>query len=418
MTGEVSKRQMLFRLAAIVAIAGTEIARTLPAALFAGSRSAARRRLYAGLVRAVQALGPTFVKFGQTTATRPDAVSPELCAELERLYDAVAPMTRAEVERALASARAARPALAAAAVDLDPVGTGSVACVYRATLPGGEEIALKLKRPDVDRRMACDLALIAAMARAGQRLPKLRGMPIADLFEYISAAIVGQLDFEREARHSELIRRVLAPIPDVVVPRLHPELSGPDCLVFEYLPGLDADTPDALPEPARERLGSIVMTAVHKLFFEDGLVHCDLHPGNLYVTRDQQVVILDAGYCVRLPDRVRRLIGEFFARLAIGDGRRCGEIVLESAVNADASTDAEGFVAEFASLVARAAGPGNMFDMPSFGDAMYELQQRFGIYAASDFAFPLMSLMVVEGTLHRVWPGVDFQAVGGARVSA
>jgi len=271
----------------------------------------------------VLALGPTFVKFGQTTATRPDAVSPELCAELERLYDAVAPMTRAEVERALASARAARPALAAAAVDLDPVGTGSVACVYRATLPGGEEIALKLKRPDVDRRMACDLALIAAMARAGQRLPKLRGMPIADLFEYISAAIVGQLDFEREARHSELIRRVLAPIPDVVVPRLHPELSGPDCLVFEYLPGLDADTPDALPEPARERLGSIVMTAVHKLFFEDGLVHCDLHPGNLYVTRDQQVVILDAGYCVRLPDRVRRLIGEFFARLALrGDRAR------------------------------------------------------------------------------------------------
>jgi ubiquinone biosynthesis protein len=98
--------------------------------------------------------------------------------------------------------------------------------------------------------------------------------------------------------------------------------------------------------------------------------------------------------------------------MAMGDGRRCGEIVLESAINVNTSTDTAGFVSEVAELVARAAGPRNDYDSSAFGDAMYNLQQRYGIYAASEFAFPLMSLLVVEGTVRRLWPEVDFQAVG------
>jgi ubiquinone biosynthesis protein len=100
------------------------------------------------------------------------------------------------------------------------------------------------------------------------------------------------------------------------------------------------------------------------------------------------------------------------SRLADGDGRRCGEIVLESAVNANATTNADGFVAEFAALVERVSG-GDGFDMPIFGNAVYELQQRYGIYAAADFAFPLMSLAVVEGTVNRLAPDLDFRMVGG-----
>jgi ubiquinone biosynthesis protein len=260
--------------------------------------------------------------------------------------------------------------------------------------------------------MQCDLALLEAFARAGQRLPKLRGMPMADLFGYMAKAVLGQLDFDREAVHIARIRKVLATMPEVLVPEVHPRLSGPTCLTFDYLGDLDADTARKLPAAVRVRLGTVALAAVHRLFFEHGLVHCDLHPGNLYVTADGRAVILDAGYCVQSPDRVRELIAEFFARLVAGDGRRCGEIVLESAVNVDAATDAAGFVADVERLVVGSAGPEHRFDMPSFGDAIYELQQRYGIYAASDFAFPLMSLAVAEGTVRRLAPEIDFQLVG------
>jgi ubiquinone biosynthesis protein len=409
--------RMLMRLTVIVAIAGTEAVRTLPAAVMLRvlrGRTPARRCLYRGIVRALQTLGPTFVKFGQMSAARADAMPAELCQEMSRLHDAVTPMSRRQVERALRMARDSRRLLRAATVHPEPVGSGSIACVYSAVLPDGAQVALKLKRPNIDRRMQCDLALLEAMARAGQRLPKMRGMPIADLVGYVSKALLGQLDFDREVQHIARIRDSLASLPNVRVPAPYTELSSANCLVFEYVPGLDANTPSTLPGAVRARLGALVLAAVGKLFFEDGLVHCDLHPGNLYVTNDQQVVILDAGYCVQLPDRVRRLIGEFFMRMAMGDGRRCGEIVLESAVNIDTSTDREGFVSDVAELVARAAGPENDYDSSVFGDAIYNLQQRYGIYAASDFAFPLMSLLVVEGTVRRLWPEVDFQAVGGA----
>jgi len=409
----VSPPRMALRLGAIATIAGVEAARTLPAALAiraARGRAASRAHAYRGLVRGLQALGPTFVKGGQVFAPRADALPAELCAQLSRLHDAVAPMSRRQARRALRLARAARPALADVDVDLEPVGSGSIACVYRGELPDGDEVALKLKRPGIDRRMQADLALIVAMARAGQRLPKLRGMPMADLFEYLAKAVLGQLDFDREARHAAEIRASLAGRPDVLVPAVRPGLSAPNCLAFDYLPSLDATAYERVPAAARRRLAIVTLDAVHKLFFEDGLVHCDLHPGNLYVTRDHRVVILDAGYTVRLPDGVRRLIGEFFERLADGDGRRCGEIVLESAVNADATTDVAGFVADFDALVQRV---NDGFDMPVFGDAVYELQRRYGIYAASDFAFPLMSLAVVEGTVNRLAPDLDFRMVGG-----
>ncbi|HEV7808691.1 MAG TPA: AarF/UbiB family protein [Solirubrobacteraceae bacterium] len=413
--------RLALRLMAIVAITVAHMARTVPAALatrIVRGRAPAGRRLYRGLVRCLQSLGPTFVKFGQISSTRVDALPTDLRLEMERLHDAVRPMSPRAAEQALRTARGIRPQLDDISVDLTPIGSGSIACVYRGTLPGGGAVALKLKRPGIDGRMRSDLGLLQAMVRAAQRLPKLRGMPMADLVGYVSAAILGQLDFEREARHIALIGAALEDLPAVRVPALRAPLCTPDCLVFEYLPDLRIDTPATLPSPVRAELAGVALAAVHKLFFERGLVHCDLHPGNLYLTPRREVVILDAGYCVALPDRVRSLIGEFFSRMASGDGRRCGEIVLESAVYAGPAVDGESFVSDVAELVARTAGPGNDFDMSTFGDAIYDLQQRHGIYAASDFAFPLMSLLVVEGTVRRLWPAADFQAVGLAGAPA
>jgi ubiquinone biosynthesis protein len=278
---------MVVRLGAIAAIAGSEAARTLPAALairICRGRTASQEHAYRGLVRGLQALGPTFVKGGQIFAPRADALPAVLCAELSRLHDAVAPMSRARTERALRAARAAQPALEQVDIDLEPVGSGSIACVYRGELRDGEAVALKLKRPGIDRRMQADLALVVAMARAGQHLPKLRGMPIADLLEYLSRAVLGQLDFEREARHMTQIRERLRSNPDVFVPAVRPELSAPNCLAFDYVPGLDAKMFERISNIARSWLAMVTLEAVHTLFFEDGLVHCDLHPGSQTAT--------------------------------------------------------------------------------------------------------------------------------------
>lgn len=125
-------------------------------------------------------------------------------------------------------------------------------------------------------------------------------------------------------------------------------------------------------------------------------------------------MILDAGYSVQLPDRVRNLIGGFFSALASGDGRRCGEIMLASMADVGPDCDTDAFVDDIAELVARSAGPGNAFAMAPFGNGVFEVQSAHRLYAASDFAFPIMSLMILESTVRGLWPEADFQQVGAA----
>jgi ubiquinone biosynthesis protein len=247
--------------------------------------------------------------------------------------------------------------------------------------------------------------------RLFERMPKLRGMPMADLVGYISRAILGQLDFAREIRNITRLRWCLAEVGQIRVPAVYPQLSTPNCIIFEYLPQLDAGTPTLLPREVRKALADRVLQAAHQMMFVDGFVHCDLHPGNVYLTQDQRVVILDAGYCVQLPDRVRDLLSEFFACLVDGDGRRCGEIVLTSAVD-PSRADAESFIAGMTEIVDQYTGQDKEFDMKEFGDAVFKLQQSHGIYAASDFAFPLMSLNTLDGTVRQFSQEVDFQQVG------
>jgi ubiquinone biosynthesis protein len=403
--------RMLGRLAVIfVILLGALLA--APVAMLAGLVTGGPRRARAygfrTLVSTLQVLGPTFVKFGQTSSTRRDTMPAALADAMGTLHDAVHPMPRRHRAKAL------REAVIPELVDVsaDPVASGSIACVYEGHLADGRRVAVKLKRLGIDRRMRADLALMQSAMRLFERMPAMRGMPMADLVGYVGRAILGQLDFARERENIARLRTCLSPVGQIRVPAVYPELCRPNCLIFEYLPQLDTGTPVTLPVDVREALAKRVLQAAHRMTFVDGFVHCDLHPGNVYLTRDQRVVILDAGYCVQLPDRVRDLIGEFFACLAEGDGRRCGEIVLASAVD-PSRADAEAFIEGMTGVVERHAGPGADFDMKVFGDEVFKLQQAHRIYAASDFAFPLMSLNVLDGTVRR-FAEVDFQQVGVA----
>ncbi|MFC3448577.1 ABC1 kinase family protein [Amycolatopsis speibonae] len=408
-----SRLRIAARLAEILAVAAWHLARALPVVLFArvvSGPAAARRGLWRCVVGAIQDLGPAFVKFGQIAGTRVDLLPPEALCEFRVLHDAVRPPSKRAARGMLQSRQGIR------VIDPVPLGSGSIACVHRGELEDGTPVALKVKRPGIDRRMWLDLRLIRVLARVSARLPSVRGMPMADLVDYVTEAIAGQLDFAREAENIHELRAHLAGLPEVRVPEVHRERSSEDCLVLEYLPGLDARTPDSLPPETRAELGAAVLAAAHRMMFVAGFVHCDLHPGNVYLTTGR-VVILDAGYCVRLPDRVRDLIGEFFARLAAGEGRRCGEIILESAAGCLTDVDEKGFVESVAESVGRRAGPGNTFDMAAFGEEIFGLQRQFGLYATADFVFPLMALLVLAGTVRGFTGDVDFQSVGLRRGS-
>jgi len=377
-----------------------------------GNRTAGSRHLYRRIRVLLTRLGPTFVKAGQVLGTRRDVLPAVLCDELCLLADSVAPLDAVSTRSGLHQAYGTDLEGVFGHIDSRPIASGSVACVYKGTLPSGGEVAIKLRRPDIEHVMRRDLALIRRGAAVVARLPAFRGMPVTDVVAAMCGAVLNQLDFAREAASLRRLRDNLSTVPRIWVPRVHAEASRPRCIVMEFIPDLDIGSAAKCPPAMRRQFAVSALTAIYHMLFVDGFVHCDLHPGNLYFTRVGEVVVLDAGFSVQLSERLRRLFAEFFLNMAVGRGRRCAEIVIESSVGAHESADREGFITLMAELVERSHGlPAKDFSLLAFAGEMFDLQRKHGIHAAPELIFPLLSLLVIEGTIRDLDPGIDFQEV-------
>jgi ubiquinone biosynthesis protein len=372
---------------------------------------AGRRHLRRSAAPLLIRLGPTFVKAGQVLGTRRDVLSPQLCDELSVLTDDLPAMSPADTRTALREAYGDTLDEVFDQVCLTPVASGSVACVHRARLRGsGREVAVKLRRPGVRETMALDLEIMRRGAALVARLPVFDRVPVRQIVDHLADAMAGQLDFEREATALARLRANLATVPRVWVPQVHLEACRPSCIVMEFIPGLSTDTAAQCPPMLRRRFGNSGLTAVYQMLFVDGFVHCDLHPGNLYFTRAGQVVVLDAGFSVQLEDRLRRLFAEFFMDMALGRGERAARVVVQSAAGIAPDADVEGFVERMAELVERSHGQSaKEFSLVGFATEMFDLQRRSGVHAAPEIVFPLLALLVIEGTIRALDPDVDFQ---------
>jgi ubiquinone biosynthesis protein len=405
---------VLGRAAATTALA----AGTLPA-LAAGTlvvrsvagRDAAQRYAARRVVRLLQRLGPAFVKAGQLVGTRRDLLPPAVVGELATLQEAVRPMPAARARRALRREYGAELDVLFRDLRYEPVASGSIACVYRATLADGRPVALKLRRPGIDRRMAADLALIRALTRVVARLPQLRGVPVVAMVDRVSEAVQGQVDLDSEREHLAMLGRTLSRLQAALVPGVHHQVSRTGCLVMDYVADLRLDAVADSGRLVRTRLAHATLDVVFEMLFVNGFVHCDLHPGNLYHRADGRIVVLDAGFCVWLDEDTRWDFSQFFFNFGRGNGRRCAEIVIGSAAGRHPDADTERFTAGVIDLVRRTSRvPAKDFSLIAFTAELFDLQRSCGLYASPDFVFPLVSIMAIEGTLRDLEPGLDFQA--------
>lgn len=361
------------------------------------------------LVDVVTTLGPAFVKGAQLLSTRADVLPPGACAALSRLHD--------QVPTAPAPEAADLPAPGRLTLIPGPrgvpeaVAAGSIACVYRAVTDTGAVVAVKIRRPGITEQLAVDLRLMRLGARLAARLPPFRGMPVADIVDQLTDAIQQQVDFEREARHLAAFADNLAGMPGLSVPAVHRELSTASVLVMDFVEDLRRREPAELTAEARREAVLATLRGVYHMLFLDGLVHCDLHPGNLYFRPDGAVVLVDAGFTVRLDQMVREKFAAFFLHLSLGDGPGCAQIVMSTAARGR-DCDEEGFRAELGALVAaNSAVAVGAFDLVEFATGLFTIQRKHGLYADPQFVFPLLSLLVLEGTVRAFAPQVDFQQV-------
>jgi ubiquinone biosynthesis protein len=249
------------------------------------------------LRRTLDDLGPTFVKFGQILSTRSDILPEGVLSELQKLQDTVRPMPAGAAQAIIERELGAPVDEVFERFDPDPLGSASIGQVHRAVLRSGEVVAVKVQRPEAPGRVESDLELMREFAllldrRFGRRI----FVDVRGLVAEFETVIRRELDYYAEAANARRFAANFAGTP-VVIPRIHLEYSTPRVLTLQYIEGTRfRDIRPLLLAPSeRRRVASMGADAIFKMAFEDGFFHGDPHPGNLILTPQGDLALLDFG---------------------------------------------------------------------------------------------------------------------------
>ena len=258
--------------------------------------------------QALEEAGPTFVKFGQILSTRPDLLPPSFITELSKLVDSVSPEPWDKVRALLVHELGQDLETVFASIDPQPIASASLSQVHAAVLPDGQEVVIKVQRPNITTIIDTDLEILSALAARAQA-SSLGGVSdfigIADDFSF---TLRNELDYQREGRNADRLRESFADATDLLyIPKVYWELSTRQVLVMERIRGIKIGDVAGLDAAGYDRhkvaLASASVTV--KQVFEDGFFHADPHSGNYLIMPGEVIGLVDFGKVGYLRDRDR-----------------------------------------------------------------------------------------------------------------
>ncbi|HWS77323.1 MAG TPA: AarF/UbiB family protein [Thermomonas sp.] len=305
----------------------------------------------------LEALGPTFVKIGQALSTRPDMVPPAYLAALERMQDDVAPVPFEDIRVVLEEELGVKLGKLFDSFEETPLGGASLAQVHRARLRDGRAVAVKVQRPGIEESIHADLDALASLAGKADRFTDVgRRTRFADWVHEFRRSLLAELDYRSEADNLVRFGAHFERYPELFVPQPVWDLCRRRVLTMELVDGTKATDLGGLrrTEQSMAPLAEAVMRGYLDQAFIHGEIHADPHPGNLLVTNDGRIALLDLGMVAHVPPRQReRLLKLLFAAV---DGR--GEEVANEAIAMSTRLDdfdEERYLREVGQMVARYA---------------------------------------------------------------
>jgi len=261
----------------------------------------------------LEELGPTFVKLGQLLSARADLLAPEYIRELEKLQDDVPPFPFEKAAETVQMELGHRLEEIFASFEPEPLAAASIGQVHRAVLKTGQEVAVKIRRPEIEKILATDLEILHDLARLADRHAPFREMysfrQMAEEFELI---ITAELDLTREGRHADTFRKNFRDDPDIYIPAVYWEYTTPRVLTTEYVEGVKlTDLAEILRRGVdRRKIARLLTNALLRQILIDGFFHADPHPGNLFALPGDRLMFLDFGIVGRLEENLKEKIGD------------------------------------------------------------------------------------------------------------
>ena len=279
----------------------------------------------------LEAMGPTYVKLGQVLAGRPDLLPVAYLKALERLQDSVKPFSFDEVEQIVMTELGVRLSKAFSRFDPEPIAAASLGQVHLAALRDGRPVVVKVQRPNIRQQIADDfevLAEIAAFLDAHTAMGKR--YRFATVLEEFRQTILHELNYEREAQNLITVGENLKEFSLIMVPQPVPDYSSPCVLTMDYVRGQKVTTlsPLARLDINGAVLSEEVFRAYLKQVLVDGLFHADPHPGNVFITEDGRIALLDLGMVGRTSPGMQEQLLKLLMAVSEGRGEEAAEIVV------------------------------------------------------------------------------------------
>jgi ubiquinone biosynthesis protein len=364
--------------------------------------------------RALTALGPAYIKFGQILSTRPDVVGEELADQLRYLQDKLPPFP-VEVAKAMIAEELEQPVEALFSEFSEPIAAASIAQVHHARLVGtGTEVAVKVLRPGIVRAFRRDIdAFHFAAGLIEFILPKSRRLKPGDVIAHFESVVMGELDLRLESSSAAEFAANTKDDAGFQVPKVEWPASGRTMMTLGWAEGLPLGDNAALDAAGHDRraLGARVLQLFLSHALRDGFFHADMHQGNLKVAANGDIIAVDFGIMGRIDAYTRRVYAEILYGFIRKDYRRVAEVHFEAGyVPADRDID------EFARALRAVGEPifgmdATRISMARLLNYLFEVTERFGMETRTELILLQRTMVVVEGVARSLDPQINIWQV-------
>jgi ubiquinone biosynthesis protein len=362
------------------------------------------------ILRALTALGPAYIKFGQLLSTRPDVVGDDLARQLSVLQDKLPPFPMAEA-RAAIEHELGRPADEVFAELEPPIAAASLAQVHRARLADtGQVVAVKVLRPGIERAFLRDVDAFYFAAWLVETLaPFARRLRPRAVIEHFEGVVQGELDLRMEAAAAAEFRVNTARDPAFRVPSVIWPASGRRVLTLEWVSGINLGDLPALRASGADlnRLAERIIQSFLTQALRDGFFHADMHQGNLKLGPDGALVTLDFGIMGRIDAYTRRVYAEILIGFLRRDYTRVAEVHFEAGY-----VPADRDIAAFAQALRSVGEPifgqdATRISMARLLAHLFEVTERFGMQTRTELILLQRTMVVVEGVARSLDPSMN-----------
>jgi ubiquinone biosynthesis protein len=306
----------------------------------------------------LEELGPTFIKLGQLLSTRPDFLPAEYITALTRLQDKVDPFPFDQIEKIVQQELGVKISKAFQEFGDKPIAAASLGQVHRAVLRNGKNVAVKVQRPEIRQVIFNDLEAITDIVSTVDEFTDIgRKFAFEDILKEFKKALIRELDYLQEAQNLQQLNEILTEFDSIIIPQPVMDYCTSKVLVMDYVQGTKLTSLSQVvhTEINGEYLAEQLFKAYLDQILVHGFFHADPHPGNVFLTDDHKVSLIDLGMVARLDPRLREQLLKLLIHVSEGNGRDAAKISLDLSITNEYS-DTENFLKEVSDFIGQTQG--------------------------------------------------------------